>query len=211
MYGLTIESYDQADLQDILKCDERLLWCGRPAYGRKFFQMTKTERVYAVAMSVGAAVMWATWPLIDDRATTAAFWIYLIFSVCFVLFLFALANLRQIVLNHLVNYVTDTRAIVCRRGGNWRFATRLYVVSCPHSDGYPYTMTDSRPVPSLQVGTLLSQDQLQPIGLALAHPGQPVLWGRITSPVMFEYIPDAKEVLQMIRTCVAASVMDPRS
>ncbi len=111
-----------------------------------------------------------------------------------------MASNRQYVLSNLAYFITDKRAIVIRRGRNWRFATRLYLISFPHSETYPYSVLQNRPYPSLQIGTLLSQDQVQPFGNGLSHVGQPFLWGRHTMPVVFESVPNAQELLELIRT-----------
>ena len=113
-----------------------------------------------------------------------------------------LASQRQYVLNNLVYLVTNKRAVICRRGRNWRLGVRLYVVSCPHSETFPYSVIASRPYPLLQIGTLLSANQLQPFGLGLSHPGHPVLWGRTTYPITFDYMPNAQALLEIIQTCV---------
>lgn len=77
---------------------------------------------------------------------------------------------------------------------------RLYVVSCLHSETYPYSIISSRPYPLLQVGTLLSDNLVQPIGLGLSHLGHPILWGRINYPITLDYIPNAQTLLELIQT-----------
>jgi hypothetical protein len=204
MQNITITSFNQADLNDLLGIDERLLWSGQPGYGRKFFQTVGSERMAHIGFVVGAVIMWSTLPFIEiqpERGRATAIWVYSAVSMLFVVSSFTLASQRQYVLYNLAYFVTDKRAIVCRLGKNWRLASRLYVVSCPHSETYPYSVIASHPYPSLQVGTLLSEDLVQPFGLGLSHPGHPIMWGRITAPIMLDYVPNAQDLQEMIRSC----------
>ncbi len=204
MHDLKATIFHQADLKDILSPEECLLWSGQPSYGRRFFQAVGDEPVIHMGLLVGIAVMWSSLYFIGPEAPLSrntAVWTFSAFTIMFAAVSFFLASERHYVLCNLVYLVTDRRAIICRRGRNWRLSTRLYVISCPHSETYPYSVISSRPFPSLQVGTMLSQDQVQPFGLGLSHPGQPILWGRITAPVVFEYVPNAQELLEMIRSC----------
>ena len=201
MHDLTVTTFKQADLKDVLDPEERLLWSGQPSYGRNFFQAVGQERVFHIGFLIGAVMMWSSLPFIEPEARigrNVAVWVYGVSTILFVAASFTLASQRQYVLYNLAYIVTDRRAIICRRGRNWRFVTRLYVISCPHSETYPYKLIPSRPYPSLRVGTMLFENQLQPFGLGLAHPGQPNLWGRINAPVVFEYVPNAQELLEMI-------------
>jgi hypothetical protein len=203
MHDLTVTTCNRPDLEDILASRERLLWSGQPSYGCRFFQSVGHEWVYHIGFLIGAAVMWSSLPFIEPEARlglNTAVWVYGALTIAFVAMSASLASQRQYVLYNLVYIVTDRRAIVCRRGRNWRFGVRLYIVSCPHSGTYPYSVISSRPYPSLQVGTMLSEDQMQPFGLGLSHPGHPILWGRITAPVMFDYVPNAQELLEMIHS-----------
>lgn len=202
MPNTTITALDHADMDDILASDERLLWSGQPAYGRRFFQITSNERIMIAALVLGAIAMWGTWPFIDiegplDRSSAA--WVFGVVTAMFVLFVIWKAGDRQFVLRNLAYFVTTKRAIVCRRGRNWRFSERVYLISCSHDFAHTYTIIPSKPYPSLQVGILLSYDSVQPLGLGLAHPGQPILWNRINSPVVFEYVPEAQEIFSLIQ------------
>jgi len=203
MQDITITSLNQPNLDDFLGPEERLLWSGQPCYGRRFFQAVGNERMIHIGFSLGTIVMWSTLPFIETEVRfgrNTAIWVYGALTLAFVAASFSLASQRHYVLYNLAYFITDKRAIVCRRGRNWRLGTRLYVISCPHSETYPYSIIPSRPYPSLQVGTLLSEDQVQPFGLGLSHPGHPHLWGRTTAPIMFDYVPNAQALLEIIQS-----------
>ncbi|WP_297768159.1 hypothetical protein [uncultured Roseovarius sp.] len=207
MSKITIDIRTDTELTEILASDERLLWTGHPSYGHGFFQPIGAERTYLFAMCVGALVMWGSVPYIARTATTELLNVYVVYgvaSLALALTAFVLASNRQYVLWNVVYLVTDKRAIVCRRGRNWRFGVRLYVVSNPHSSAYPYEIAPTRPYPSLKVGALHDEQEIQPFGLGLSHPGQPPMWGKVTVPVAFEQIPDACEVLELIRSTIRA-------
>lgn len=211
MTNLTITTFHHPTLENILAPGERLLWSGQPSYGRRFFQAVGAERTFHIGFLIGTIVMWSTLPFIETEprfGRNEAIWIYSAVSIGFFAVSYALASQRHYVLFNLVYFISDRRAIVCRRGRNWRLSTQLYVISCPHSEFYPYSVISSRPYPSLQVGTLLSENQLQPLGLGLSHPGQPVLWGRITAPVVIEYVPNAQELLELIQSCTESCLTE---
>ena len=201
MSNITVTTLTEAKLEDVLVPGERLIWSGRPAYGRRFFQPVGDEKVIHISLFVGALVMWSTLPFIQAHSSFGnryAFWAFSAFSLLGLVKSAHLASQREYVLCHLLYFLTDQRAIICRRGLNWRLGARLYVVSCPHSYTYSYPVLATRPYPSLQVGTMFSFDQVQPFGLGLSHPGQPILWGRTNMPVVFEYIPNANELKETI-------------
>ena len=178
MYDLKITIFQQTDLKNILSPEECLLWSGQPSYGRRFFQTVGDEQVIHMSLLIGVAVMWGSLYFIEPDASLSrntAVWAFSAFTIMFVAVSFFLASVRHYVLNSLVYLVTDRRAVICRRGLNWRLSTRLYVIFCPHSETYPYSVISSRPYPSLQVGTMLSQNHVQPFGYGLSHPGQPIL------------------------------------
>ncbi|OUS04394.1 hypothetical protein A9Q96_15720 [Rhodobacterales bacterium 52_120_T64] len=198
------KTYIRPDLEDILDSEEQLLWSGQPTYGGRFFQAVGTEKLCHIGFFWGAAIMWCTLPLVYPEARMGrsdAVWVYAITTIVFICISPRMAYQRQYVLSNLVYVVTDKRAIVCRRGKNWRLKFRLYVFSCQHSEAYPYSVIPTRPIPSLQVATLISRIQLKPLGFGLSHPGQPPLWGRIGEPVVFEFVPNAEELREMIKTC----------
>lgn len=193
---------DHADLNNILATDERLLWSGAPGYGRRFFEVVGHERLFHIAAVFGILVMWSTLLLIYTDAELGraeAIWVYGAITLALVGTSLFLAGQRQHVLSTLAYFITDKRAVICRRGWNWRFRTQLYVVSFPHASTYPYSIIQSRPYPSLQVGTLLSVDQVQPFGWGLSHPGHSLLRHRTTSNVTFDYVPNAAELLSLVR------------
>ncbi len=162
------------------------------------------EKLYLVAMIAGAIVLWALVPWTISSASFRPLSIGFAFAgltLAFLLSAYWIAIVRQHVLSRLFYAVTNKRAIVCRRGRNWRFADRIYIVANPHYDSYPYALLPTRPYPSLQIGTLIDQNELQPFGAGLSHPGQPPSWGHLTVPVTFEQIADADAVLKLIRSC----------
>lgn len=192
------------DLKQILSPGERLLWSGQPGYGRVLLQAVGHERLVHICLLVGAAVMRATMAVLpfDARFRRSEAFLDLWGNygrLCSVLFRAGLATaVRPIKLGSY--FVTDRRVILCRRGRNWRLDIGLYVISCAHPPGFPYVPVPGRPHASVQVGLVLSQDQVQPWG-GLTHPGQPALWGRVSTPVVLEYLPDATGVLALIRSC----------
>lgn len=203
MKGISLLCLHNADMDDILEPNEQLLWSGFPAYGRQFKEMVGDERVTHISLLVGTVFMWASLLLIAPASDTHlgradAVLAFGFATLAFCGFSVFLASKRQYILSNLFYMVTDKRAIVCRRGGNWRMSVRLYVASCPHSPTYPYSIVRSRPYPSLRIGTLLSVDQQQPFGNGLSHPGHSILIHRNDSPVTFDYVPNADELLDLI-------------
>lgn len=202
MPNITTETFHDGDLNKILETDERLLWSGAPGYGRRFLEVVGHERTILIAAFVAIPLMWSTLVFIRPDAQlsrTDAIWVYSAVTLGLVTYWLSLAWQRQYVLSALAYLVTDKRAIICRRGLNWRFGVRLYVVSCKHSATYPYSLIDTRPFPSLQIGTLLSVNQVQPLGWGLSHPGHSILRHRTTSNVTFDYLPNAQDLLELIQ------------
>ncbi len=209
MYNVSISTLTRPNLEEILEPGERLLWTGKPSYGGRFFQATGQERVFHFSFLVGGVVIWSLFPFIDENARLGrdqALWIFGVTTLLFMLYSGIIAGQREHVLRNLVYFVTNKRSIVCRRGMNFRLSTRLYVISFAHSPTFPYNVIATRPYPSLQIGLLLSKDAVQPFGLGLSHPGQPLHWGRITVPVVFEQLPDAHDLLEKILASTRADV-----
>lgn len=192
-----------ADFTGLMKPGERPIWTGRPQYGLRLLQPVGAERINLLGMTVGVITIWAFYPTIVSQEVSGASVVAAIFGLFTLVFMLAVciaASIRQHVLSTLFYVVTNQRSIVCRRGRNWHFGDRLYVLSCPHSVTYPYEITPTRPFPSMRVGTLLDPNELQPFGFGLKHPGQPMDWTfRHTVPVAFEQIPDAQELLDVIQ------------
>ncbi len=208
MTHASINSAASADLTEILEPNERLLWVGAPAFGRRFFQPVGAERIWLLSFIIGIIAMWCTLPFIPSGPglnQDDAIWVYLAVTVFFVILAASLAMQRQYVLQNLAYYLTNRRAIVCRVGMNWRLSSRVYIISCPLSPAFSYEIIDTAPFPSLRVGTLLSEDSLQPFGSGLSHPGQPYFWGRVITPVIFELIPDAKAVSETISLTIESN------
>jgi len=203
MNGISIKNIQGSNLEDVLEPGERLLWSGAPASGQRFFQVVGDERFFHIGLLVGAAVMWSSVFFIEPETRFGLKTAYMVFGVMTFLFVvtsICIVSARQFVLQNLVYFVTDNRALILRCGRNWRLGKRLYLVSCPHSATYPYRVIPSRPYPSLQVGTMFSEDQVQPFGLGLSHPGHPVLWDRVCPPITFDYVPNAQELLELVQS-----------
>jgi len=201
MSGVRIETRTDSDLDKILDSDEHVLWTGQPEYGRRLFQPLGAERIYLISMLVGVVVMWGSLPFIDPKAGLGRGSAVGGFAVCtaaFVMLAFYMAQSRQFVLCNFVYFVTNRRSILCRVGRNWRLAQRLYVISNAHSVTYPYEIIPTRPYPSLRIGTLFDEQQVQPMGFGLSHPGQPILLGAVTVPVMFEQVENAHDLHALI-------------
>lgn len=202
MNSIKIDFYHAPDLEVILDRDEKILWTGAPSYGKGFFEPTWHEKFILISYCVGVIILLLSTPFLVQASDSPLWAILGTFGL--VAFVFAgisvwTANARQFVLSSFAYFVTDKRALVCRYGRNWKLNGGLYVVSCPHSDTYPYTIVSTRPYPSLRIGSLLDENELQPFGFGLSHPGQPYLMGRTMAPVLFEQVPDAKEILAIIQ------------
>ncbi|WP_425078454.1 hypothetical protein [Ruegeria denitrificans] len=206
MSFVTVTALRSPDLEEILGPKERLLWSGRPGFGLKFFQAVGEERKLQIFVLVAFVALWATLPFIDADPEARfgrlkALFVYGIATLALLSFSAYLASQRQFVLSNLIYYVTDTRVIICRLGRNWRLSTRLFVVSCEHSKTFPYEVLPTRPYPSLRVGTLLSEQQVQFLGFGLSHPGHPERFDRGVQPIFLDYLANSEQLLVMIRSC----------
>ena len=208
MQSVVVTISETGELESIFEEGERLLWSGAPDYGRKIFESVGDERVTHIAVLVGVFVMWATLPFIDAQAGlgwNAAVWVFAAVTLVFAAFSCFLADQRRYVLRNLAYFVTDRRVVICRRGRNWRFRVQLYIVSCGHSENFPYAVIETRPFGSVLVGTLLSVDQVQPFGHGLSHPGHAIFRNRVTSEITLDYLDDAQEVLEIIQSNLRAN------
>lgn len=206
MSFVSVTALRAPDLEEILTPKERLLWSGRLGFGLKFFQAVGEEQKLQVFILVALTALWATLPLVDADPDARfgrfkALFVYGIATVALLSFSAYLAAQRQFVLGNLIYYVTDTRVIICRFGRNWRLGTRLFVVSCKHSTTFPYEVLPTQPYPSLRVGTLLSEQQVQFLGFGLSHSGHPERFARGVEPIFLDYLSNSEQLLAMIRTC----------
>lgn len=206
MSHVTVTALRTSDLEEIPTPKERLLWSGRPGCGLKFFQAVGEERKLQVFVLVALVALWATLPFIDADPDARfgrfkALFVYCVATVALLSFSAYLATQRQFVLSNLIYYVTDTRVVICRLGRNWRLSTRLFVVSCEHSTAFPYEVLPTRPYPSLRVGTLLSEQQVQFLGFGLSHAGHPERFARGVEPIFLDYLANSEQLLAMIRSC----------
>jgi hypothetical protein len=204
MSNVSIEIFrgSDADFTELMKPGESPLWTGRPQYGLGLFQLIGAERTLSATMLVGAFAMWAVYPIIVSQGKFDVTNVAIVFglvTLSFMFIAFVTAASRQHVLSTLFYVITNQRSIVCRQGRNWHLGDRLYVISNPHSSSYPYEITQTRPYPSIRVGTLLDPNELQPFGFGLTHPGQPANWYvRPTVPVAFEQVRDVETLVDLI-------------
>lgn len=199
MTKVKIEIFDTSGVEDILYVGENILWSGSPCYGKEIFEYVGQERFIYLSLIIGCLGMWCSLIFIDENMRQSAFLTFSLFTIGFVFFSYFVASTRKFVLNNLFYFLTDRRAIVFRRGKNWKLNSILFVISCTHSPGYPYKIISGHPFPSLQLGNLLSSEQVQPLGLGISHPGHSLLWNRVFPPVMFEYIDNAEELRELIK------------
>ncbi len=191
------------DWSDILAPGERLYWTGRPVYGARTWQLVGHEPVWYAAFGAGIAIMWISVPFIPADGSFGAWeaaWVYGAVTLCFVLYAYYMISTRAYVLGSLDYAVTDRRAIVCRHGRDPLLRRRRYFVSCPLHPEWSFPIVKLWPLEAVQVGSALSGEAVQPLGWGLIHPGWPVLLGRLTVPVLFENIPDAGAVRDILVT-----------
>ncbi|WP_353341623.1 hypothetical protein [Pelagimonas sp. KU-00592-HH] len=201
MSEATVQVYKEPSLENLLEPGEQVLWTGVPFRGQGLFEPVGQERLIHLSLLVGTVLMWCSLPFIGAESRFGvrdAYWVYGVVSIAFLAISCSLAHQRRYVLSNFLYFVTDERTILCRRAMNWRLSERLYVVSCPLSTTFPYEVVETRPYPSIRVGTLLSEDVVQPFGIGISHPGHSPLWGRITMQVMFDYLEDVEAVRALI-------------
>ena len=186
---------------------ESLLWTGRPEYGRALLQMVGHEPVWYASIATGIVAMWIGLGVVPTEGPfgkSEAITLYAAVTAMFALGAAFMASQRQFVLSKLHYAITDRRAIICRRGRDVRLRDGLYFVFCPLDPGWPYPIFPGRPLSSIRVGSSLSEETAQPFGAGLAHPGWPVLWGRINMPILFENITDAPALRERLLAAAAA-------
>jgi len=199
----TVAVYDDPNFDDLLEPGEQLVWTGKPVYGQRFFQVIGYERTWHLSMFAAVVIMWLVVPFVSWDPYSGYFdaiWFLSIWTVVFVGGSLLLASDRQYIMSSSIYFLTDRRAIVCRRGRNWHLNYKLYVVSCPLVPTYPYEVIRLRPYASVQVGTLLSKDVIQPFGPGLSHGGQSPLLGRVNMPVVFEAVDKPDDLMALIQT-----------
>ncbi len=158
-------------------------------------------------MLAGTIVMWVAWAFIASKGhridTLYSAIFFGVVTIGFVAYASLQADFRKFKLNNFLYFLTDRRAIILFRGRNWRLATRLYCVAFDHAPFYPYEVVASKPYPSLRVGTLLSENVVQPFGFGLHQPGHSPLAHKMTSPAFFDYISNADDLLDIIQDLAA--------
>jgi len=204
---LNNQNIDSADWQDVFDDGEKLLWIGRPDYGCKFMEFVGQEKIYYRFFSVGVVIIWISFLFIPPSAgmnRSVAVWVFGAVSISFLVTFYYMASTRSYVLSNLFYAITDERAVVCRRGYNFRLSHRRYVLSFPFIATYTFPVYSGRPYSSIQVGSLLSTDIIQPFGYGLTHPGWPL--GQATGfiPVLFENIADSHSVRKELLVATSA-------
>ena len=189
----------------ILEPGEQLLWTGRPDYGRRFFQIVGHERYWHLGHALGIVALWGVLPFLKEDKVQDAVWFFGMVTLILLLSSVVTARFRADILGSLFYAVTDRRAVVVRKGRNVFSRMRSYVVSCPHRATYPYAITKGRPYDTLRVGSMLSEDVVQPFGFGLYHEGWNPLKLRGISPISFENIHDATGVHEAILTLAKAA------
>ena len=177
--------------------DEKVLWTGRPDHGREFWEFEGQEHIIFRSLLVGAFVIWITAIFMasdDSPVRVFQYFGVLLTTAVGVYGFYYNASSRAYVMSNLFYAVTDQKAVIVRRGGNWRFASRRYVMSYPFQRNYAFLLYPGRKYASVQVGSHLGKDAVQPWGFGLAHPGWPI--GRAVGviPALFESIMDAEEI-----------------
>lgn len=196
-----VQVLDNPDFDTILEPGETVLWTGRPEYGLRVLELLGHERMLLAASLIGICVFAITYAFLPDPSGFAP-WVmpavFGFFSVVLLYSRFLDASIRQDVISSFMYVVTDRRAIVLRYAKNFRLKDRLYVVSTRHSAQFQTYIFQTKPHPSLRIGTLLSKDSVQPFGFGLTHPGQTPFWARVTKSVYFEQVSNAEALQAMI-------------
>lgn len=186
------------DWADLLAPGERLFWTGRPDHGGKLLQATRHERLLGASLVLIIGLMWSSFPLIEPGKRLDAGFLFGVMTLGLLFWIFFIAATRADILRRLRYAVTDRRAIVVRPARSWRLDPQLYAVSFPLDRSFNYPLVSRRPFDSIQIGTLLSQDAVQPFGHGLTHPGWGPLRPRGVGPVLFEALRDANDVKRLI-------------
>lgn len=182
---------------DVFAGDEKVLWVGRPDHGRDFWEFEGQELVYYRSMLVGGVIIWTAGLLADHasiaNAILAYSFLFILTTAGFAFFGFK-ASSRAYVMSNLFYAVTENCAYIVRRGGNYRTASRRYVLSFPFEARYAFLLYPGRKYDAVQIGSLLDDNTVQPFGFGLTHPGWPI--GRAVGviPALFESVEDAKQM-----------------
>ena len=182
---------------EVFTNEEKVLWVGQPDHGRNFWEFEGQEPIYYISMLVGAVVLWIVVLLeylSSSGKTFDAFFISAVLTAAGLAFFYFTASSRAYIMSNLFYAVTDKKAVIVRRGGNFRMSSRRYVLSFPFAERYAFLVLPGRKYGSVQVGSLLTDNTIQPFGFGLAHPGWP--FGRAIGviPALFESIEKAEEM-----------------
>ncbi|WP_281968166.1 hypothetical protein [Roseovarius nanhaiticus] len=190
------------DWDRVLEKGERLLWTGRPEHGRRLWQVVGQEPVWYAGGAIAIAAMWGGVLFIREERADMIILFSALTAIVLLAALFMVLQ-RQFVLSHLYYAITDRRAIICRRGRDVLLRDGLYFLFFAHDTDWTYPILPGRSLASVRVGTLLSENAVQPFGAGLVHSGWPVLRGRTVTPALFENLPDARAVQRMLREAAA--------
>lgn len=182
----------------LLAPGERLIWTGRPDHGGKLLHATRHECLLGASLFLIIGLMWSSFPLIEPSKRLDAGFLFGAVTLGLIIWFLSIAATRADILRRLRYAVTDRRAIVVRPARSWRLNSQLYAISFPLDRSFSYPLVPRRPYDSIQIGTLLSQDAVQPFGHGLTHPGWGPLRPRGVGPVLFEALRDANDVKRLI-------------
>ena len=163
----TVAFYVQPDFNQLFEPEEQLVWTGKSVYGHKLFQFVAYERAWHLIMLAAILMIWLAFFFVDkdpDYTRFDAIWYLGGWTFVFATMSFLAAYQRKWVLKTSIYMLTNHRAIVCRKGRNWRDRTGLYVVSLPLIKTYPYRIIRLSRYGSLEVGNLLSANVVQLLG-----------------------------------------------
>ena len=175
---------------------EKVLWTGRPEYGREFWEFEREERILFRSVLVGIAVIWISAIFFAPSQVDpgVVFGIVFFATAVLVFQLYYGTSSRVYVMNNLFYAVTDRKAVIVRRGGDWKLASRRYVISYPFQRNYAFLVHPGGKYGSVQVGSHLGTDTVQPLGFGLAHPGWSVGRAIGVTPALFESVSNADEL-----------------
>lgn len=155
--------YDKLDpvWEGVFSEDEKVLWRGRPDHGREFWEFEGHEPVLYWSLLIGGFIIWPVGILVPDHSIDTVIFQFAFLSFVTVggfAFFYYSASSRSYVMSNLFYAVSDQRAVILRRGKNYRMAQRRYVLSFPYEARYAFIIHPGRRLSSVQVGSLLGEE-----------------------------------------------------